>query len=136
MPRISRKYLQKSYFETQAFVPRACSPRMYATINLMVIVGWFVFVVYVLLFNLGWIVNCRKEFARGKSVTHATLATTLLMTITTAIFLFSSLNKLHLFWITPLLIFSSPINMIIFQIPLIGMAYLWLVNLFGKIISL
>ena len=91
--------------------------------------------IYALLFNLGWIANCRREFAHGRSITHATLATTMLMTVVTIIFLFSDLNKLHLFWITPLLIFSSPINMVIFQIPLVGTIYLSLVNLFGRIIS-
>lgn len=98
---------------------------------------WIIYFIYVLFFNLGWVLGCRSYARKNIGVHYGTIATTMLMSITTFIFAFdTSLNKLHLFWITPLLIFSSPVNLILFRIPLIGKIYLFIVKLFGILITL
>lgn len=99
-------------------------------------IQWIVFVIYVIVFNIGWIKGCRDYLKHRGGFMHQTAATTMLMTITSFIFLLPDINKFHLIWLTPFFIFvSGTINSIIFSIPLIGNLYLFLTILFARIIT-
>lgn len=103
----------------------------------MELLQWLVFVIYILVFNLGWIKGCRHYLKNRGGFMHQTAATTMLMTLTTFIFLLTNINKFHLIWLTPFFIFISGIvNSMIFSIPLIGNLYLWIVLLFARIITI
>lgn len=102
----------------------------------MVILQWIVFVLYIMLFNFGWIMGCRYYLKNKGGFMHQTAATTMLMTFTSFIFLLTDANKFNLIWLTPLLIFvSGTVNSIIFSIPIIGNLYLWLTSIFVNIIT-
>lgn len=101
------------------------------------ILQWIVFIVYLIFFNIGWIYGCRHNLKTKGGFSHATGATTMLMTFTSVVFLFSNINKLHLLWLTPFFIFiSGSINLKIFSIPYIGKMYLGITLLFTKIITI
>jgi len=47
---------------------------------------WVIFIIYVLVFNIGWIYGCRVYAKSKGGVSYATVATTMLMTIVAIIF--------------------------------------------------
>lgn len=96
---------------------------------------WIIFIVYILVFNIGWIYGCRVYAKSKGGVNYATVATTMQMTIVTASFALTDLNKLHLLWITPLLILSSSLNLLLFTIPFIGHLYFAIVRIFARVIT-
>ena len=99
----------------------------------MEIIEWIIYLIYFIGFNIGWIIGCRVAATKG-GITHATVATTMLMTLISVIFLFADYNKLHLIWITPILILTSSLNMVLFSVPLIGNVYFILTKLFYSVI--
>lgn len=101
------------------------------------ILQWIIFIIFVGNFNLGWIKGCRDYLKHRGGFMYQTAASTMMMTITTFIFLFSDINKFHLIWLTPFFIFiSGTINSMIFSIPIVGNVYFWLTVLFAKTITI
>lgn len=100
-------------------------------------VGWIVFLLYFFFFNIGWIFGLRHYLEHKGGFMYSTAATTMLMTLTSVVFLYSNINKLHLLWLTPFYIFISGIlNDIIFSIPIIGILYKLATTLFARIATI
>lgn len=94
---------------------------------------WIVFVIYII-FNIGFIYGCATRARSKGGVNYGTVATTMILTVVTIIFINKDLNKLNLLWVAPLIILTSPLNMIIFLIPVMGNLYLIATKAFLKII--
>jgi len=106
--------------------------------NIFYLLGWLVFLIHLLFFNLGWIVGLRSALKNKGYFTKGTALGALLLTVETFYFLFTDTNKLYILLITPFICFilgGTGLLQTVFSIPFLGSILSGLTQLFTSLVT-
>lgn len=93
------------------------------------LIGWVLWLLLLLL-ALSWLRGVRRYVSKGESVSYYTIIQTTFLWVILLTFLFASLNKLHILWVTPLAFFGT---YVLLAIPVLGGAILSISKIFTTI---
>jgi hypothetical protein len=96
------------------------------------IIGWVAWTFSAYL-ALTFVYGCRKTVRSGKSFQWATAVQTFFWWVIAVVFLFIPLNKLHILWLLPILLFSAQF-LVLTGVPILMPVILFLTQVFMKLI--
>lgn len=96
------------------------------------IIGWVAWTFSAYL-ALTWAYSCRRMVRSGQSFQWATAVQTFFCWVIAVVFLFSSLNKLHILWLLPVLFFGAQF-LVLAGVPILTPVVLFLTQIFMKLV--
>ncbi len=107
--------------------------------DLEILIGWLVFFIHLIVFNIGWVYGLRVYMKNKGGFMKGTALAALLLTLETFIFLFSDISKLYMLLLTPIITYvlaSRGLLQDLFSIPILSSILTFITKIFVSIVTI